>query len=52
MALQEKREALCLEQGDRSSLAYCHWNWPLLAREQRYRKTAGKAGPALILSPS
>jgi hypothetical protein len=39
MALHKKEEALCLELGNRSALAYCYWNWGLLAREQRDRKT-------------
>jgi hypothetical protein len=38
-ALHKKKEALCLELGNRSSLGYCYWNWGLLAREQRDRKT-------------
>jgi hypothetical protein len=33
--LLKKQEALCPELGIRSSLAYCYWNWGLLAREQR-----------------
>ena len=37
--LLKKQEALCLELGDRRGLAYCYWNWGLLAREQRDRKT-------------
>jgi hypothetical protein len=39
MALLKKQEALCLELGNRRSLAYCSWEWGLLARDQRYRKT-------------
>ena len=35
MALHKKQEALCLELGLRSSLAYCYWNLGLLAREQQ-----------------
>jgi hypothetical protein len=35
LALLEKQEALCRELGNRSSLAYCYWNWGLLAREQQ-----------------
>ena len=35
MALHKKQEALCLELGLRSSLAYCYWSWGLLAREQQ-----------------
>jgi hypothetical protein len=37
--LLKQQEALSLELGNRSSLAYCYWNWGLLAREQRDRKT-------------
>jgi hypothetical protein len=40
LALHKKQEALCLEMGNRSSLAYCYWGWGLLAREQRDSKTA------------
>jgi tetratricopeptide (TPR) repeat protein len=39
MALVKKDEALCLELGQRAALAYCHWDWGLLARKQRDRKT-------------
>ena len=39
MALHKKKEALCLELGNRSSLAYCYWNWGLLARAQCDRNT-------------
>jgi hypothetical protein len=39
MALLEKQQALCLELGNRSGLAYCYWNWGLVAREQRDRNT-------------
>jgi hypothetical protein len=35
MALYKKQEALCLELSNRSNLAYCYWNWGLLAREHR-----------------
>ena len=35
----KKVEALCLELGNRSSLAYCYANWGLLARKQRDRNT-------------
>ena len=34
-----QKEALCLELGNRSSLAYCYWNWGLIAREQCDRNT-------------
>jgi hypothetical protein len=34
LALLKKKEALCLELGNRSGLAYCYWNWGLLARKQ------------------
>jgi hypothetical protein len=36
--LHKKQEALCLELGNRSGLAYCFWFWGLLAREQRDSK--------------
>jgi hypothetical protein len=39
LALHKKEEALCLELGNKAGLAYCYWNWGLLAREQRDRKT-------------
>jgi hypothetical protein len=53
MALHEKQEALCLELGNRSSLAYCYANWGLLAREQRDRKTEReKMTAALDISPN
>jgi hypothetical protein len=37
-ALLKKMEALCLELGNRSALAYCYSNWGLLARKQRDSK--------------
>ena len=53
MALNEKGEALCLELGDRSNLAYCYRNWGLLAREQRIARRSRKSWlPPLIFSPS
>jgi len=39
LALLKKEEALCLELGNRSGLAYCYWNLGLLARKRRDRKT-------------
>jgi tetratricopeptide (TPR) repeat protein len=39
LALHEKQEAFCLELGYRRDLAYCYWQWGLLARKQRDRKT-------------
>ena len=39
LALLKKEEALCLELGNRSGLAYCYWNWGLLTREQNDRDT-------------
>ena len=36
--LHKKQETLCLELGNRRSLAYCYANWGFLAREQRDRK--------------
>ena len=38
LRILQQEEALCLELGNRSSLAYCYWNWGLLARKQRDRK--------------
>jgi hypothetical protein len=38
-ALLKKQEALCLELGNRSGLAYWNSNWGLLAREQCNHKT-------------
>ena len=40
MALIKKQEALSLELGNPSGMAYCYWNWGLVARKQRDRKTA------------
>ena len=42
MALHKKEEALCLELGLRSSLAYCYWSWGLLAREQENQLEEGE----------
>jgi hypothetical protein len=39
LALLKKKEALCLQSGNRSGLGYCYWAWGLLAREQRDRNT-------------
>jgi hypothetical protein len=39
LALHKKKEALCLELGNRKDRAYCYWYWGLLARKQRDRKT-------------
>ena len=39
MVRRLQEEALCLELGNRSSLAYCYWAWSLLARAERDRKT-------------
>jgi hypothetical protein len=36
--LHKKVEALCLELGNKGSLAYCYWNLGLLAREGRDHK--------------
>jgi hypothetical protein len=48
LELHKKQEALCLELGNRMHLAYCYWNWGLLAREQRDPKTErGKLAAAL-----
>jgi hypothetical protein len=43
--------ALCLELGSRRDLAYCYFNWGLLARKQRDRKAARKIAAALISLP-
>src|SRR5262249_4527974 len=32
LALLKKQEAICLELGNKSSLAYCYWNWGRLER--------------------
>ena len=46
----KKVEALCLELGTRSDLAYCYWKLGLLAREQRDRNTEReKLAAALII---
>jgi hypothetical protein len=42
MALHKKREAFCLELGNKSSLAHCYWTWGLLAREQHDSNTERK----------
>jgi hypothetical protein len=48
--LHKKEEALCLELGNRSGLAYCYWNWGLLSRKQRDRKTElEKLAAALVI---
>jgi hypothetical protein len=39
LPIVQQREALCLELGSRRDLAYCYWQWSLLARKQRDRKT-------------
>ena len=39
LRIVQQREALCLELGSRRDLAYCYWQWSLLARKQRDRKT-------------
>ena len=50
MSCSRKPEALCLELGNRSSLAHCYWAWGLLAREQRDRKTEReKLAAALVI---
>jgi hypothetical protein len=33
LALHKKEEAICLELGNKSSLAYRYWNWGLLERD-------------------
>jgi hypothetical protein len=42
MALLKKQEALCLELGNRSGLAYCYWHWGLLSRKRHDRNTEGE----------
>jgi hypothetical protein len=37
--LHKEQEAVCLEFGNRDGLAYCYWNWGLLAREHDDSKT-------------
>ena len=50
LALHKKEEALCLELGIPRGLAYCYWNWGLLAREQRDRNTEReKLAAALVI---
>ena len=39
LALLKKQEALCLELGTQRDLAYCYWQWGLLARKQRDHNT-------------
>lgn len=34
LALHKKKEALCLELGNKISLGYCYWSWGLLSRER------------------
>ena len=52
LELHKKKEALCIEVGNRSCLAYRYWNWGLLAREQRDRNTEReKLTAALKFSP-
>ena len=35
LALHRKKEAICLELGNKSSLGYCYWSWGLLERDFR-----------------
>jgi tetratricopeptide (TPR) repeat protein len=39
LALHKKKEALCLELGNKASLGYCYWNWGLLARDLKDKAT-------------
>ena len=49
-SVHKKEEALCLELGTRSDLAYCYWKLGLLAREQRDRNTEReKFAAALVI---
>jgi hypothetical protein len=34
MTLLKKKEAICQELGNKASLAYCYWQWGLLAQTQ------------------
>jgi catechol 2,3-dioxygenase-like lactoylglutathione lyase family enzyme len=38
LALHKKKEAICLELGNRSGLGYCYWQWALTAGKQGERK--------------
>jgi hypothetical protein len=42
MRLLKKREALCLELDNRSSLGYCRWHLGILAEAQEHPRTARK----------
>ena len=39
LRIVRQEEVLCVELGHKDGLAYCYWNWGLLAREQRDRNT-------------
>jgi tetratricopeptide (TPR) repeat protein len=39
LALHKKQEAICLELGNKNGLAYCYWQWGLLARQQGDKQT-------------
>jgi hypothetical protein len=50
LRILQHEEALCLELGNRSGLAYCYWYWGLLARAQRARNTEReKLAAALVI---
>lgn len=40
MALHKREEAICEELGNRRGLAYCYWNWGLVAQAMDDRSTA------------
>jgi len=42
MALHRKEETICLELGDRAGLAYCYWNWGVLAKAQNDHATSSE----------
>ena len=39
LTLLKQQEAICLELGNKSGLAYCYWTWGLLAREHEDPQT-------------
>ena len=38
MALLKKQETICLELGNKSGLAYCYYDWGLIARQRHDSK--------------
>jgi len=50
LALHKREEAICLELGNKNGLAYCYWQWGLLARQQGDKQTERqKLGQALAI---